>query len=153
MDCRRLLDGVSLATDGTAVTAVDDGDAVKWVVSGESILIIPVPSRSWLMSPLTLLSSSAPTCGRLCSSRHRAVYRILVDQGLSQRRLAELIDQTQSEVSEILKGRQTDVEVIGRLTRTLEAEARYYGGGAGVLTPVAQRSERLLRIPATDAVK
>jgi transcriptional regulator with XRE-family HTH domain len=35
-----------------------------------------------------------------------AVYRILVGQGVPQRQLAELVGQNQSEVSDILKGRQ-----------------------------------------------
>jgi transcriptional regulator with XRE-family HTH domain len=161
------------------------------------------------------------------------VYRILVDHGLSQRRLAELVGQSQSEVSEILKGRQVqsydvlvrvaeglgvsrgamglsyggddegtplyedvtedmrrrallaaasvaifgrpilgellelpkrpdsptplpaqlgvaDVEAMQALTKSLEAEAAYYGGGSAVLTPVAQRAERLLAIPGAD---
>ncbi|MGH3671626.1 MAG: helix-turn-helix domain-containing protein [Pseudonocardiaceae bacterium] len=165
------------------------------------------------------------------------VYRLLVNHGVSQRYLAELVGQSQSEVSEILGGRQVqsydvleriarglgvsrgamglsygeeregpeplydevtedmrrrallaagslalfgspilgellelphapdkptplpsslsqmDVDAITRVTRALEAEAQYYGGGGGVITPVAQRSERLLQIPASDAVK
>jgi transcriptional regulator with XRE-family HTH domain len=165
-----------------------------------------------------------------------AVYRILVGQGVPQRHLAELVGQNQSEVSDILKGRQVqsypvleriaeglgvsrgamgmayvgtdegtplyedvtedmrrrallaagtlalfgspllgevlelpkrpaspppmpkqlgehDVTAMQGLTRALEAEAQYYGGGGGVISPVAQRSEKLLDVPATDAIK
>jgi transcriptional regulator with XRE-family HTH domain len=165
-----------------------------------------------------------------------AVYRILVDVGIPQRRLAELVGQNQSEVSEILGGRevqsypvleriaaglgmspgamgmayvgidegtpiydevdedvkrrallaagavalfgspilgellelpkapaqptplptslsQMDIDAIKRVTRALEAEAQYYGGGGTVITPVAQCSERLLQVPATDVIK
>jgi transcriptional regulator with XRE-family HTH domain len=164
------------------------------------------------------------------------VYRILVDQGLPQRRLAELVGQSQSEVSEILSGRQVqsyavleriaqalsvsrgamglayvsndeaspiddevtedmrrrallaagaialfsrpvlgqvlelperppsptplpaqlgkaDVSAMTELTTRLEQQAQYYGGSADVLTPVAQRAERLLSVPAGDATK
>lgn len=165
------------------------------------------------------------------------VYRILVGHGVAQRYLAELVGQSQSEVSAILNGwqvqsydvlvrvaeglevsrsamglayagvdegleplyedvtedmqrrallaagtvalfgspilgeilelpkrapgptplpdrlRTVDVEAIQRLTRTLEAEARYYGGGVSVISPVAQRGERLLQAPSTDAIK
>lgn len=166
------------------------------------------------------------------------VYRLLVNHGVSQRYLAELVGQSQSEVSEILHGRQVqsydvlvrvaeglgvsrsamglayagcdegagtpvyaevdedmrrrallaagaialfgspilgevlelpervagptplpdrlatvDVEAIQRLTRTLEAEAQYWGGGMSVISPVAQRGERLLQAPSTDALK
>jgi transcriptional regulator with XRE-family HTH domain len=165
-----------------------------------------------------------------------AVYRILVGQGVPQRQLAELVGQNQSEVSEILKGRQVqsypvlariaeglgvsrgamgmayvgtdeaspiddevtedmrrrallaagaiasfgrpvlgqllelperppsptplpaqlgeaDVSAMTELTGRLEQQAQYYGGGADVLTPVAQRAERLLTVPAADATK
>lgn len=165
------------------------------------------------------------------------VYRILVGHGVAQRYLAELVGQSQSEVSEIIKGRQVqsydvlarvadglgvsrsamglayagldegleplyedvtedmrrrallaagalalfgspilgevlelperspgttplpdrlaavDVEAIQRLTRTLEAEARYYGGRMSVISPVAQGDERLLHAPSTDVIK
>lgn len=163
------------------------------------------------------------------------VYRILVGAGVAQRYLAELVGQSQSEVSEILRGRQVqsydvlvriaeglhvsrsamglayagvdegdvdaevdeamrrrallaagtlalfgspilgevleiphrpdkptplpsrlsqlDVDAMARLTRALEAEARFYGGGMSVISPVAQRAERLLEVPATDAIK
>jgi transcriptional regulator with XRE-family HTH domain len=168
------------------------------------------------------------------------VYRLLVAHGVSQRYLAELVGQSQSEVSEIMSGRQVQsydvmvrvadglnvsrgamglsygggdegdgptpvyddlidedmrrrallaagaVALFGRpvlgeilelpqrpdsptplpdrlglndmrammgLTRTLEAEAKHYGGGYTVLSPVATRSERLLAVPADDAIK
>jgi transcriptional regulator with XRE-family HTH domain len=165
------------------------------------------------------------------------VYRILVDHGVAQRYLAELVGQSQSEVSEILNGRQVqsydvlvrvaeglgvsrgalglayaedcegpepfydevteemrrrallaagavalfgrpvlgevlelpdrpasatplpdrlgvaDVEAMRELTCKLEVEAQYYGGGVEVLSPVATRAERLLRVPAADATK
>jgi transcriptional regulator with XRE-family HTH domain len=174
----------------------------------------------------------------LASHDIATVYRILVGQGLSQRRLAELVGQTQSEVSEILSGRQVqsydvleriaeglgvsrgvmglsygdadegagtpvydevdedmrrrallaagavalfgrpilgeilelpdrppvpaplpnrlgiaDVEAMQGLTKSLEAQAAYYGGGCAVLTPVAQRAERLLAIPGAETTK
>jgi hypothetical protein len=47
---------------------------------------------------------------------------------------------------------QTDVKAMQRLTRALEAEAQCYGGGVSVISPVAQRAERLLKIPTSDAV-
>jgi hypothetical protein len=46
-----------------------------------------------------------------------------------------------------------DAEALTRLTRALEAEARYYGGGLSVISPVAQRGERLLEVPSTDTIK
>lgn len=166
------------------------------------------------------------------------VYRILVEHGVRQRRIAELVGQTQSEVSEILTGRQVqsypvleriaeglgvsrgvmglsygdddegagtpvdyevdedmrrrallaagaialfgapilgevlelperplspsplpkqlsehDVTALAQLTRTLEREAQFYGGGASVIGPVANRAERLLTVSAADTVR
>jgi hypothetical protein len=54
---------------------------------------------------------------RLALARHdvAAVYRILQRHGVSQRRIAHLTGQSQSEVSEILKGRQ--VRAYGVLVR------------------------------------
>jgi hypothetical protein len=46
-----------------------------------------------------------------------------------------------------------DVETMRELTCKLEAEAQYYGGGVEVLSPVATRAERLLKVPAADATK
>jgi hypothetical protein len=45
-----------------------------------------------------------------------AVYRLLWHAGVTQRRIAQLTDQAQSEVSEILNGRQVrDVELLERI--------------------------------------
>jgi transcriptional regulator with XRE-family HTH domain len=45
-----------------------------------------------------------------------AVYRLLGNAGVTQRRIAQLTGQAQSEVSEILKGRQVrDVQVLERI--------------------------------------
>ncbi|MDQ3763099.1 MAG: helix-turn-helix transcriptional regulator [Actinomycetota bacterium] len=168
------------------------------------------------------------------------VYRILVNYGVAQRYLAELVGQTQSEVSEILHGRKvqsyavlvriaqglgvsrgsmglaylderdeyegpeplfeevtedmkrrallaagavalcgspvlgeilelperpptptplpnrlglSDLQALQGLTRALETEARYHGGGYDVISPVAQRAERLLVVPAAEPTK
>jgi transcriptional regulator with XRE-family HTH domain len=166
------------------------------------------------------------------------VYRVLLDCGVPQRRLGELVGQSQSEVSEILHGRKVqsydvlerianglgvsrgvmglayanddegagtpvedevdedmrrrallaaaamalfgapvlgevlalperppgpaplpkrlgeqDVTALAELTRTLEREAQFYGGGVSVISPVATRAERLLTVPAADVVK
>lgn len=48
---------------------------------------------------------------------------------------------------------QHDVAAIEELARSLEREARYYGGGHDVLSPVAQRAERLLQVPSTPQTK
>jgi hypothetical protein len=53
---------------------------------------------------------------------------------------------------------QADIDGIDRLTRALEGcvpggEARYDGGGAAVISPVAQRAERLLKVPAPEALQ
>ncbi|MEO7193738.1 MAG: helix-turn-helix transcriptional regulator [Pseudonocardiaceae bacterium] len=167
-----------------------------------------------------------------------AVYRLLTKAGVSQRRIAELVGQSQSEVCEIRKGRQvmaydvlvriagglgvkrgwmglahdgvteptgpvvkevseavkrralvafgsavlfgsvpldaalqlplrrddtplplpsrlgaTDVAPIRRLTTELRTMARIYGGGAEVVTDVANQSRALLSVPASDRVR
>ncbi|MGH3771505.1 MAG: hypothetical protein ACRDRW_08940, partial [Pseudonocardiaceae bacterium] len=167
-----------------------------------------------------------------------AVYRLLTKAGVSQRRIAELVGQSQSEVCEILKGRQvmgydvlvrialglgvergwmglahdggtepagpavkevseavkrralldfggtvllgspelgaalrlpfrrddtplplpsrlgvTDVAPIRRLTSELRTVARTYGGGAEVMTDVANQSRALMSVPASDRVR
>ncbi|MGH3829069.1 MAG: hypothetical protein ACRDRS_01245 [Pseudonocardiaceae bacterium] len=165
-----------------------------------------------------------------------AVYRLLTKAGVSQRRIAELVGQSQSEVCEIRKGRQvmaydvlvriarglgvkrgwmglahdgvaeptgpvakevseavkrralvgfgsavlfgsvpldaalklplrrddtplpsrlgaTDVVPIRRLTSELRTVARTYGGGAEVVTDVANQSRALLSVPASDRVR
>jgi hypothetical protein len=48
---------------------------------------------------------------------------------------------------------QADIDAIDRLTRALESEARYYGGGAAVISPAARRAERLLKVPAAEALR
>jgi transcriptional regulator with XRE-family HTH domain len=49
-----------------------------------------------------------------------ALYRVLRDEGITQRRIAELTGQSQSEVSEILKGRRVrDVTVLERIAKGL----------------------------------
>ncbi|MGH3853332.1 MAG: helix-turn-helix domain-containing protein [Pseudonocardiaceae bacterium] len=167
-----------------------------------------------------------------------AVYRLLTKAGVSQRRIAELVGQSQSEICEIRKGRQvmsydvlvriagglgvqrgwmglahdgvteptgpvakevseavkrralvafgsavlfgsvpldaalrlplrrddtplplpsrlgaTDVAPIRRLTSELRTVARTYGGGAEVVTDVANQSRALLSVPASDRVR
>ncbi|MGH3720292.1 MAG: helix-turn-helix domain-containing protein [Pseudonocardiaceae bacterium] len=167
-----------------------------------------------------------------------AVYRLLTKAGVSQRRIAELVGQSQSEVCEILKGRQvmgydvlvriagglgvergwmglahdgvteptdpvveevseamkrralvafgsgalfgslvpgaalelpfrrddtplplpsrlgiTDVAPIRRLTSELRTVARTYGGGADVMTDVANQSRALMSVSASDRVR
>ncbi|MGH3872742.1 MAG: helix-turn-helix domain-containing protein [Pseudonocardiaceae bacterium] len=165
------------------------------------------------------------------------VYRVLIDHGVTQRYLAELVGQSQSEVSEILRGRRVqsyavldriaqglgvsrgsmglayrdeyegseplfdevtedmkrrallatgavalfgspvlgeilelperpavptplpnslgppDVQALQGLTKALETGVQYYGGGYDVTSPVAQRAERLLQVPAADSTK
>lgn len=168
-----------------------------------------------------------------------AVYRTLTDAGVSQRQIAQLIGQSQSEVSEILKSRQvmaydvlvriadglavprgwmglaydehtessgptvgeevvdedmrrrallaaasvallgapvlgevlalptppttptplpsrlgaSDVAALKGLTAQLRTVTRTYGGGAEVVTTVANRSRALMSVPATDPIK
>jgi transcriptional regulator with XRE-family HTH domain len=163
------------------------------------------------------------------------VYRILTDAGVGQRYLAELVGQTQSEVSDILHGRRVrsydvlvriseglevsrgsmglaygdecegseplfeevtedmrrrallavgstalfghavlgqileipvrppeptplparigavDIQALTAVTRALEREAEHWGGGWDVISPVAQRAERLLAVPMDKA--
>src|SRR5262245_49130855 len=51
----------------------------------------------------------------------KTVYRLLVDQGVAQRYLAELVGQTPSEVSEILAGRQVmSYDVLVRIADGLQ---------------------------------
>jgi transcriptional regulator with XRE-family HTH domain len=165
-----------------------------------------------------------------------AVYRILTGAGVSQRQIGNLTGQSQSEVSEILQGRQVigysvlariaeglgidrglmglagagysspppspiveadesmkrrallavasnalfghpvlgavlelptqetptplpsrlamaDVTALREMTRRLEIVAKAYGGSADMLTPVASHAERLLPVPAPEAIK
>jgi transcriptional regulator with XRE-family HTH domain len=166
-----------------------------------------------------------------------AVYRILTGAGISQRQIGNLTGQSQSEVSEILQGRQVlgyavlariaeglgiarglmglagagycssppspiveadesmktrallavasnalfghpvlgavlelptqeetptllpsrlamaDVTALREMTRRLEIVAKAYGGSADMLTPVASHAERLLPVPAPEAIK
>jgi transcriptional regulator with XRE-family HTH domain len=166
-----------------------------------------------------------------------AVYRLLTGAGVSQRQIAHLTGQSQSEVSEILRGRQVlgyavltriaeglgiarglmglagaecpssrpspieevdesmkrrallavasnalfghpvlgaapelptqeetptplpsrlataDVSALREMTRRLETVAKAYGGSADMLTPVASHAERLLPVPASEAIK
>jgi transcriptional regulator with XRE-family HTH domain len=49
------------------------------------------------------------------------VYKILVREGIPQRRIAELVDQSQSEVSEIINGRQVmGYDLLVRICEGLE---------------------------------
>ncbi|MGH3696786.1 MAG: helix-turn-helix domain-containing protein [Pseudonocardiaceae bacterium] len=48
---------------------------------------------------------------------------------------------------------EADVAAIVEMTARLDAQAQYYGGCADILTPVAQRAERLLEVPAADMTK
>jgi transcriptional regulator with XRE-family HTH domain len=168
-----------------------------------------------------------------------AIYRLLIEVGVNQRQIAELTGQSQSEVSEILKGRRvmaydvlvriaeglgvprawmglaydesaesasptageevvdeemkrrillaiggiavlgspvlgkvlglptppstptplpsrlgvSDVAALKELTAQLRTEARTYGGGADVVTAVANRSRLLMSVPSSDPIK
>ena len=70
-----------------------------------------------------------------------AVYRILVAHGVSQRYLAELVGQSQSEVSEIISGRQVQsYDVLVRVAEGLGVSA-----GAWVwLSGTAEGGRRVL---------
>jgi hypothetical protein len=48
---------------------------------------------------------------------------------------------------------EADVAAMAELTTRLEAQAQYYGGCADILTPVAQRAEGLLAVPASEVTK
>src|SRR5262244_3990631 len=57
-----------------------------------------------------------------------ALYRWLYRQGVSQRRIAELVGQSQSEVSEILAGRQVlAYDVLARIADGLGVPRGYMG--------------------------
>ena len=57
-----------------------------------------------------------------------ALYRVLRDEGITQRTIAELTGQSQSEVSEILKGRRVrDVTVLERIAEGLGIPREYMG--------------------------
>lgn len=48
---------------------------------------------------------------------------------------------------------EVDVAAMMELATSLERQAQYYGGCADILTPVAQRAEQLLTVPAAEATK
>lgn len=48
---------------------------------------------------------------------------------------------------------EADVAAIVEMTTRLDAQAQFYGGCADILTPVAQRAEKLLAVPAADVTK
>jgi transcriptional regulator with XRE-family HTH domain len=69
-------------------------------------------------------------------------YRLLRRQGLSQRRIAHLTGQSQSEVSEILKGRQvSNVWVLERIADGLGTPRAWLGLSYGDQTPDTPRTE------------
>ncbi len=68
--------------------------------------------------------------GRYALARHdiAAVYRLLRDAGVSQRRIAEVTGQSQSEVSEILKGRKVcGYDVLLRIAEGLDVPREWMG--------------------------
>ena len=84
------------------------------------------------------------------------LYRALNDAGLPQRRIAELTGQSQSEVSEILKGRRVrDVTVLERIGKGLGIPREYmglsygesdaYGGDVTATNPPEGVSAEVLR--------
>jgi transcriptional regulator with XRE-family HTH domain len=114
----------------------------------------PYP-RSMAETPETPLDPAVferPDMRRALASHDIAtVYRILVGQGLSQRRLAELVGQTQSEVSEILSGRQVQsYDVLERIAEGLGVSRGVMGlsyGDAdeGAGTPVYDEADEDMR--------
>ena len=86
-----------------------------------------------------------------------ALYRLLRRVGLSQRRIAHLTGQSQSEVSEILKGRQVlNVRVLERIADGLDIPRTRMGVSYGEETPPANKevnedTKRRILIAATIA--
>lgn len=97
------------------------------------------PSRVW-----TRRSSRASAQRALAERDIETVYRLLVEHEVSQRYLAELVGQSQSEVSEILHGRQVQsYAVLERIAQGLGVSRGAMGmsyGGDGEGTPVYEDS-------------
>lgn len=201
----------------------------------------PVPTEQGTLSVRHRLELAAEPARRALAERDvTAVYQLLAEAGVSQRQIAHLTGQSQSEVSEILKGRRavlaydvlvriaeglgvprawmglaydgvaesaglavgeevvdeemrrrallaaasvallgapvlgevlelptppntptplpsrlgsSDVAALKELTAQLRTVARTYGGGADVVTAVANRSRPLMSVPSTDPIK
>jgi transcriptional regulator with XRE-family HTH domain len=76
------------------------------------------------------------------------VYRHLRRLGVSQRHIAQLTDQSQSEVSEILRGRQVrNVWVLERVADGLGVPRAWLGVSYGEEVPKAHRPRRRWRRP------
>ncbi len=73
-----------------------------------------------------------------------ALYRLLKEAGVSQRRIAELTNQSTSEVSEILQGRQVrDVRVLERIANGLGVPRAWMGLSYGAEKPSVPSAEEL----------
>ena len=91
----------------------------------------PIGLLAWQPPPTPGAGKSAPAVDpalyrrgdvrRILAERDiGGLYRVLRDEGITQRRIAELTGQSQSEVSEILKGRRVrDVTVLERIAEGL----------------------------------
>ena len=106
----------------------------------------PTPGAEKSTPPIDPRLCEREDVRRILSARDiGGLYRLLKDAGLTQRRIAELTGQSQSEVSEILKGRQVrDVTVLERIAEGLGiprelmglsfGESRAYGGDEVTVT-------------------
>jgi len=200
----------------------------------------PAPTTETHSDRLRRALTTKTACGALAERNITTVYRLLTEAGISQRQIAQLTGQSQSEVSEVIKGRRvmaydvllriaqgldvprawmglayddevaksaaqavgqevvdedmrrrallaaasiallgapvlgevlelptppttptplpsrlgaSDVAALKELTARLRAVARTYGGGADVVTAVANRSRPLMSVPSSDPIK